>query len=61
MSLPKDVRIQSRLEPKIYTLMIREVNRIGMKPSRYMRMLILKDLKQRGALDDNTLVEMAIG
>lgn len=61
MSVSKDVRIQSRLEPVIHQIMIRESSRIGMKPAKYMRWLILKDLKQRGVLDSDTLIKMAIG
>lgn len=61
MSQTKDVRIQSRLNPTIHDIMIREVARIGMKPSHYMRTLILKDLRQRGALDDSTLAKVAMG
>jgi hypothetical protein len=61
MAQVKCHRLQSTVEPLVYRVLVQETRRIGMDTSHYIRMLILKDLRLRGALEEADIAKLAIG
>jgi hypothetical protein len=60
MPQAKDIKVQTHIEKTVHDAMLTECAKLCMTSSRFVRMVLIRDLRKRGLLSDRAIAAMSL-